>query len=541
MDEDWPAVPDGYFRRFDAEVETLDPVAVTDDASEAVVTKLFDTLYTTESGTEPEPCLATEIERDGSTLVVDLREDVSFHDGKSLTASDVVYTFERIAASPASERQSYLLDDLGVTHETDDGAYVPGSLGVTARDRSTVLLERDGGTADPEQVLSHPTFSVVPDGRVDDVPGVDGAVSQETFAREPVGTGPFELETWESPVDGGTGHVAVSRFDSYHGDGPLIEGVSWVTNADGDERYRHIQAGTVDATGTPDSNFDESLVTVDRTDDLGREHGTYGPMENEETLGYVRVPTLGSFYVGFDTDAVPRPIRRAVADVLNQHVEATEAFGASYEPAYHLCGPASVSDADRLDSHTEAYPYGVDERRFDDARERVAQLGHDPEDPYELRFTTQYTQDWSLLSDQLTDDLASVGIDLVTDVVDAVEKRERHTAGELEMFLDGWIADWPTLHNKLRPLSPADGDWPEDTSVEAAWQELTTADSDSDDALEAALRVEELNWETVTLLPLYHYYSDNIWHDHVDFQVPGPLGLRRAKHTHVSLGDRRTE
>lgn len=531
---EYPDVPDDYLRRFNAGIRTFDPVEMRNDAAETVVTKLFDTLFYSDSGRETEPLLAADAETDGLTFRVTLESDAVFHDGQPVTAEDVVYTMERIAASPNSVRTRYLFDSLGVTHERENGEYVPGTLGVRAADESTVVFERDSATTDPTQVLSHPTFSIHPAGSVDDVPGIDGEMSQEEFAYNPIGCGPFELNEWVESEGSETGHVIVDRFDDYYDNVPDLGGVVWVTNVTGDERFAHLQRGTVDATGTPDTNYDKQKVNVERTD--GRtEFGTYGPLENGETLNMALFPTTGCFYLGFVAENVPLEIRRAVADVLNQHSETEAAFGANYDPAYHVTRPGALVDADVVERHREGYPYGVDERRMDSAQRRVESLGYSPENPYELEFITQYTQEWSVLSDRLHEDLLRIGIHLESNVVNAVEQRERVDNGDAEMYFGGWIVDWATLQNKLTPLSPEKAYWPDNEVPHEEWDALLSAEDGTEAAREAAFRLEEANWEQLPIIPLYHNYSTNVWYDRVSFNAAGPLGIRRRKYTEVSV------
>lgn len=539
MTVEWPEAPDDYFRRFNGVVETLDPVAVVGDSSETVVTKLYDTLFVSEDGRSTEPHLVDTVTTDGESLRLRLKQGVSFHDGSTLSATDVVYSFERIAASPNSARRSYLFDALAVTHERDDddGEYVPGSLGVQAEDDLTVVIDRTDGDVPPQQVLAHPTFSVVPAGHVNDVPGVDGSVSQETFARNPVGTGPFELERWE-PAGDEPGHVVVGQFDDYHGDTPNVGGVNWITNPGDDRRHEHILAQTIDVTGTPDGAFDASLVDVTETDERGREFGTYGPMENGVTMNYAKLPTLGGFHLEFAVDNVPAEVRRAVADVLNQHHEAETVWGENFVPAYHLMGTEVASDSERLRDHRSAYPYGVDERRLDSARNRLSTLGYGLDNPFELTHVTEYTEFWSLTSDRFREDLAAVGIEVDRVDVDPDEKFERRDAGEFDMLSYGWVADWPTEQNRLKPLSP-DGGSPSITeALEDPWTELTDAEPGTTESFEAALGVETRNWEEACLIPLYENVTDCIWFDRVDYEPPGALGFRRSKCTDVAVGQR---
>src|SRR5690606_7343250 len=88
----------------------LDPHLVTAFSSFAVIGQIYDSLVETNAALEIEPGLATEwsVSDDGLTYVFQLRNDVRFHNGRTMTADDVVYSLERIAdpetASPQASR-----------------------------------------------------------------------------------------------------------------------------------------------------------------------------------------------------------------------------------------------------------------------------------------------------------------------------------------------------------------------------------------------------------------------------------------------------
>ncbi|WP_059055586.1 ABC transporter substrate-binding protein [Halobacterium hubeiense] len=119
---------------------TFDPVAATDTASGTYITNVFDGLVTYPNGqTNAETQLATDYEtsEDGRVLTFQLKEGVTYNDGQEVTAADVVYSFERVAASSNSRNTQSILDTLGVVHETetdDEGneQYVPNSMDVEA-------------------------------------------------------------------------------------------------------------------------------------------------------------------------------------------------------------------------------------------------------------------------------------------------------------------------------------------------------------------------------------------------------------------------
>lgn len=90
----------------------LDPHIVTAFSSFVVIGNIYDSLVEANADLEIEPSLATswEVSDDGLTYTVQLRDDVVFHNGRAMTAADVVYSFERIVAeetgSPLASRFS---------------------------------------------------------------------------------------------------------------------------------------------------------------------------------------------------------------------------------------------------------------------------------------------------------------------------------------------------------------------------------------------------------------------------------------------------
>ena len=88
---------------------SLDPHRTNDAASALPMFQIYDTLVKLSPEMTIEPSLATEwTQIDDTTLEFKLREDVQFHNGEPLTASDVKFTFDRHinpeTAAPAASR-----------------------------------------------------------------------------------------------------------------------------------------------------------------------------------------------------------------------------------------------------------------------------------------------------------------------------------------------------------------------------------------------------------------------------------------------------
>lgn len=123
---------------------------------------------------------------DGHTWTVKVRDDVVFSDGEPLTAADVAYTFQ----TAAHRGRSIDLADLDSAVAVDD-ATVKFLL---TESRSSFLVQLT-------------MVGIVPKHAHD-----------EGYARDPIGSGPFELERWTQGEE-----MIATRNDNYHGDPPAFE------------------------------------------------------------------------------------------------------------------------------------------------------------------------------------------------------------------------------------------------------------------------------------------------------------------------------
>ncbi len=80
------------------EADTFDPMMSTKDVVSIVTQHFVETLYTFDSGWNIAPLLATDlptISGDGKTYAISIREGVTFHDGSTMDANDVVASLDR--------------------------------------------------------------------------------------------------------------------------------------------------------------------------------------------------------------------------------------------------------------------------------------------------------------------------------------------------------------------------------------------------------------------------------------------------------------
>ena len=90
----------------------LNPFTTTSLCNRAILPLLYEPLYLVNSRFEAEPVLAetTEVSEDGRTTTITLRSGVTFHNGKALTAQDVVHSYEAAKASPYYGNRFYHIE-----------------------------------------------------------------------------------------------------------------------------------------------------------------------------------------------------------------------------------------------------------------------------------------------------------------------------------------------------------------------------------------------------------------------------------------------
>ena len=88
--------------------DTLDPHSTDTISNIAISSHFYDALVMVDGSLDVHPALAdTWLNPDSKTWVFHLRKNVKFHNGKSLTSDDVVYSFERVMKDPSLEMSVY--------------------------------------------------------------------------------------------------------------------------------------------------------------------------------------------------------------------------------------------------------------------------------------------------------------------------------------------------------------------------------------------------------------------------------------------------
>ena len=561
------------YNKINSTITTFDPVAAGDTASGQVVQQVYDALMNYPNGEkEVVTSLAESYETNSdATQYTFTLKDAQYHppgqvgeDGidadidRNVTASDFVYSFERLAASDNSVRKYFILESLGVEFEKADseggysaGNYSPGTMNVNAVDESTLEINLREPFASSHQMLAYTSFSATPEGIVGDIEGYDGTLDYGTFAQEkPIGAGPFIFQFWNQE-----NNAQANRYGDYHGEAAKVGAVHWAVIEDDDASFNYAMNGNADTFGVPTAKFDPNNVTINETDSKGRKVGEYGPLQNGETAQWLKVPEVSTFYFAFNTVDVPRPVRQAVAHATNQQALSTDVFKGRSPPAYHLTPPLIYPDGgNAYDDHVSSeYPYGPEASQTDQAKQVMEDAGYGPDNQFELQFTHYQSDAWSRLAQRLQQQLRTAHIQLNIEQSGFSSLLERGQNGQLEAYTLGWIADWPAPDNFLQLINPpstitgqtgvltytnwgydADGnrdDTQYSQQARDAWNTVSNNQQPTESAAEARaeayIQMEEAMWNDAVLIPAFHGATERFAYDYMNVPKFGAMGPSR--------------
>ncbi len=175
---------------------------------------------------------------DDTTYRVAIREGATFHNGESVTADDVAFSYELV---------------LNPDNNSFFSQFVNFIDSVTAVDAQTVefkLKHPAGGFVDRLIVVK-----IVPKAHVEEI-------GREAFGLAPVGSGPFSFVEARN-----NDRIELKRFDSYNGPNPgQVENVSFRIQVDGPSRVSALRAGQVHVSEDPSDRDLPVLAGVDGID-----------------------------------------------------------------------------------------------------------------------------------------------------------------------------------------------------------------------------------------------------------------------------------
>jgi ABC-type transport system substrate-binding protein len=236
------------------EPASIDPAYHGDSGSANFVSQLYETLTAVDPKLVIRPALAQSwvVDNGGTRVTFTLRDGLTFSDGSPLKASDVVHSWRRLFHSGGFSPLASLIADVKGARDLLSGKTSdPATLGVSAPDDRTVVVELDRGGGGLPAIVSGSPFAIVPPNATDTEITVAGGAF--------VGSGGY---TWGG-VDGDA--IVLKANPHYWAGKPAIDTVRMVTTLGGNSPVDAFVAKTVDVTTI--AHYDASWIAYDK--DLG--------------------------------------------------------------------------------------------------------------------------------------------------------------------------------------------------------------------------------------------------------------------------------
>jgi len=384
--------------------DSLDPARGFTGTTGIVNKAAYETLVTfpDEDASSIEPLLATEweISEDGLTYTFTLREDVVFHDGSPMTASDVVFSMQRL--QNVSGNPSFLADNIASVEAIDDL-----TVAITLASVNPSFLAE----------LPNYAFSVSSAELIMANGGTDAEDAAETDAAEDflnsisAGTGPYILDGWDPLV-----RTELIRNENYWGEGGTIQNVTFRPIPETSTRVAALQAGDVDIiVNVPAFRQEEINAT--------------------ENLEIRAVPSTFFQYVALDgtKNEVLADVRVRQAIQYATNVPEIVEF-LFYGPAQQIAFPLAFGTFG-LDESIEPYPYDLER-----ARELLAEAGYPDGITFALDAPTgRYAQDREV-AEALVGQWAQAGINVELNINAWADQLAKYRDGDalVESHFMGW-------------------------------------------------------------------------------------------------------
>ena len=488
-------------RLWDVGPVTLDPAISADMSSHNYVMHIFSGLVRLDQELNIVSDIAESWEKspDGKTYTFHLRQGVKFHSGREVKAADFKYSWER-ACQPdtgSGTAATYLGDIVGAK---DMLAGKTGEIsGVEVIGDYILRVTIDAPKAYFLSKLAYPTAFVVDRANVE---------SGEGWWREPNGTGPFKLKEWKEGQ-----WLILERSQIYYGEPAKLEQVVYLLSG-------------VPMTLYETEEIDVVPVYLAYIDKVGDETGPFYPE-------LAVTPELSLYYIGFNTAEPPFDdihVCRAFSQAVDKERIAEVILRDMMGVADGILPPGMPGYSEAL----EGLGYDVEKAKELIAASRYEDVSNLP--PITLTVSGYGNYIPSYLGAIIQEWQQNFGVEISVRQLEPETFLYNLKQEKDEMFMMGWIADYPDPHNFLDVLFY--------TGSENNFFEYSNPDLDAlldqaaieqDEATRLAMyqQAEQLVVDEAPCLPLWYGSNHILVKPYVKDYELSPLGVPDLSRVHI--------
>jgi peptide/nickel transport system substrate-binding protein len=437
--------------------ENLDPRVGQNASSQRMAGLLFNSLVQKNDRLEIEPDLAVSWETpDPQTYIFHLRRNVTFHDGRPLTARDVVFTFRSILDGSIQTSKS------GHPYNLIDTIKAP--------DDYTVVFKLKEVFAPFLWNLCRDVIGIIPEGS-----GTD-------FNRHPIGSGPFAFDHYFQDQE-----VVLKRNDAYFGDKAGISMLRFKIVPEAIVQALELRKGSSDIT--------VNVLTPDMVEVLKR----------DTDLKVLQSEGTNYQYIAFNLeDPVFRDVRvrQAFAYGIDREKIIQYLWRSQARPATGMLPPNSWA----YEPNVKTYPYDPGK-----ARQLLKEAGHE-----HFRFTYRTSQDDTgrLMASILQQQLREIGVTMEIRSNEFATFFSDIIKGDFQMYSFRWIGanNDPDIfnavfHSKMTPPNGANRGRYSNPRVDQLI-ESSRRETDQEKRKEAYHEIQRIIAEELPYISLF--YTDNV-------------------------------
>ena len=410
------------------DLATLDPAIGYDWTNWPAIKLVFDGLLDYDSGTTIQPRIAEslpEVSADGLTYTFKVRKGVKFHNGRELTADDVVYTLTRVLDPKTGSPGAGFYVGIKGAQEFIDGQ-TTSVEGIKALDPNTVQFTLNSPDVTFLNKMALNFAFIVPKEAVEQ--------EGENFGHKPTGTGPYTLKEWKSGE-----FLAFERNPSYFFEGrPNIDKITIQVGVAPDVALLRLEKGEIHLMGDPPPGADWARITGDAA--------WKDRIEVEATVNTTYI-AINVTTPPFDDVKVRQALNHAIdkqriVQLLNGRATVANQVLPPLMPGY--------------DSAYTGYDYNPDK-----AKQLLTQAGFP--DGFETSIECIAVDPQPKLCESFQQDLAKVGIKLTINTLAAPNVIDDAGNGRTPLVWSGglaWTQDYPDPDDFYAPILGCDSNVP---------------------------------------------------------------------------------
>ena len=465
-----------------AEPQDIDPQVVTGVSENKIINALFEGLVAeTPSGVGIAPALAErwEISADGLVYTFHLRADARWTDGRPVTATDFVRSYQRILNPALAAEYAYQLYPLAGAEAYNKGSLADfARVGVKALDALTLQLTLNNRTPYLLEDLKHYAWFAVPVDVIAKFGGLTRKGTAWTRSENFVGNGPFILKQWLPNQ-----RLVVTRSPTYWDRAVVkLDEIDFMPVESADTEERMFRSGQLDKT----ESLPLAKIAVYRRD--------FPAMYHED-------PFYGVYFYRVNVTKPPLNdvrVRRALAIAIDREAIVRDILRGGQTPAWNFTPPSlGFTSAARIPSDLA------------EARRLLAAAGYPAGKNFphvELLYNT--SENHRTVAEAIQQMWKTrLGVDIALQNQEWKVYLDSQLTGNYQLARAGWIGDYPDPSTFLDMWMTGGGNNQTSWSSPAYDRLLHASKSASTEAerMDDYRQMEQILADEVPAIPIYFY------------------------------------